>query len=507
MSIAKISKFTDSIVVNGENTIEVQIEWEDKDSGSYENEIYCELGGKSFYKYLNRDTKPQSVSFTIPIEWLSEIPDSPLGTGKIRLQITNMATYEPEYETIKNFTVYVPEEFKPEVSNLTMVMIGTSNSVVDYALYGLTCLEMRAMVTPHPTSPIKKYYITGGGIDVSGDFSYSSGYADHNFYARGSVVKTWSNTSFTLTVEDGRGRKASITSEEIYVQPYNRPLINSLSAYRTDKDGITQADGGYIKVTVNGGMSSIKDSNATEVNNLKCYLWSREVNGSYGPSVEITNKVPYIFEADKNSNFEIKCEIRDKFMQTVAYCNVLGNNKDFNIVDGGGGAAIGMKATKGYFDVAHNSRFQNGINANDEISSKKGLVSTGTGSKGDFLSFGKAERICSYKTPSGYAYWADFDEYTEIGVYGIYYDVDVSSSEYIHVLSAPCEMAGTLRVYNATGNMDEFATEKYLMQEYVVRDGSAVYRRGLSQVRDNSDVEWPGYWTFGRWYRYSGTQL
>ena len=31
MSIAKISKFTDSIVVNGENTIEVQIDWEDLD--------------------------------------------------------------------------------------------------------------------------------------------------------------------------------------------------------------------------------------------------------------------------------------------------------------------------------------------------------------------------------------------------------------------------------------------------------------------------------------------
>ena len=513
MSIATISKFTDSILVNGENTIQVQLEWEE--AAGYDSEIWCELGSKSLYKYLRSDLKPETVSFTIPVEWLSEIPDSSIGTGKIRVQSMNMSTTEFEYIDIKKFTVYVPEEFKPEISNLTTVMIGTSNSVVDYALYGLTCPEMRAMVTPHPTSPIKKYYITGGDINVSGEFSYSSGYVDHNFYARGSVIKTWSNTSFTLTVEDGRGRKASVTSEEFYVQPYNRPLISSLSAYRTDADGITKADGGHIKVTVNGGMSSIKDSNAAEVNTLKCYLWWRQVNGSYGPPVEITNKEPYIFEANKDYNYEIKCEIRDNFMQTVAYCNVLGNNKDFNIVDGGGGAAIGMKATKGYFDVAHSSRFQKSLSANGVVSSKEGIVSTGRGSKGDFLSFGEATRIYTlWHYVGGNAAngvevdsWGDFNDLTDLGLYGVYYDEDVSSSNYYQVLNSPCEKAGTLRVYNATGNAEESATEKYLMQEYVVRDGSAIYRRCLSQVRDNSDVEWPSHWTFGKWYRYSGTQI
>ena len=502
---AHISNYTTSIVVNGVNHINVGITFTNKQSGNYDSEVFCEFGGKSFYKYL-ADTTTQTISFTIPVEWLSEIPDSNIGTGRIRLQCVNMGNSKVEYEEVKFFTVYVPEEFKPEISNLSMVMIDTSNYVVDYAIYGLTRPEMRAMVTPHQTSPIKKWYITGGGIDDSGEFSYSSGHADYNFYAIGSVIKTWTNTSFTLTVEDGRGRKASIKSENIYVQPYNKPLINSLSAYRTDKDGITKSDGGYIKVTVDGGMTSIKNSNAVEVNSLKCYIWWREANGSYGPIKEITNKSSYIFEADKDLNFEIKCEIRDKFMSTVAYCNVLGDSKDFNIVDGGGGAAIGTKATKGYFDVAHNSRFQKSVYANEFISSKKGLVSTGTGSKGDFLSFGEATQLITYTTPGGATYYADFNECTNLGIYGVYSNDDASGYEWQRVMNMPCEKAGTLRVFNATGNIQSFATEQYLMQEYVVYDGSATYRRCLSKVRDSSDVAWPMNWTYGPWECYAGVE-
>ena len=106
MSIAKISKFTDSIVVNGENTIEVQIDWEDLDSetANWENELYCELGNQSLYQYLRKDTKPKTVSFTIPIDFLSEIPDSPIGTGKIMLRHLNMGNFETK-ESIKHFAV------------------------------------------------------------------------------------------------------------------------------------------------------------------------------------------------------------------------------------------------------------------------------------------------------------------------------------------------------------------------------------------------------------------
>lgn len=499
-----IVKYYDSIVLDKSHKY-IFIEMNNP-KPEYMTELHICFGEKRYIINNPGDT----WFFNIPSEeWLNEIPNSYIGTGTIELQTWDMFanTGEPLYSDVKKFTVYVSEEFKPEVSNLSVVVRDTSRAVVDYAIYGLTYPEFRALVTPCSSSPIKKWYITGGGIDVSGDFSYLSGYEDYNFWTIGTVFRTWSNTKLTLTVEDGRGRRASITSDEIYVQSYNRPLINSLSAYRTDKDGIAKADGGYIKVNVNAASYPIKNSEEVDVNTLECYVDWKEVNGSYSHFTKITNQEPYIFEADIDLNFEIKCEVRDKYMQTVAYCSVLGDSKDFNIVDGGGGAAVGTKATKGYFDVAYNSRFQKGVNANEEISSNKGLISTGTGSKGDFLSFGEAERISSFTTPGGGTYWGDLNEYTNIGVYGIYYDKDVSLSEYVRVYNAPCEKAGTLRVYNATGNMTEWATEMYLMQEYVVRDGSAIYRRGLSKIRDNSDVEWPEDWTFGNWYCYSGTLI
>lgn len=512
---AHINKFTTDIVVNGTNKIDVDITFTDKQSGSYENELYIELGKRNFYKYFD-STSPQTVSFTIPIDWLAQIPDSPLGTGKIRLQCVNMNTGEMEYEEAKNFTVYVPEEFKPTVSNLSVEMQDIKNTTVDYAAYGLTRPFVRALVTPHSTSPIRKWYITGGGVTASGDPYMFEG-EEYNFSALGELIRTWSSTTFTLTVEDGRGRTASITSAAFYVYPYNRPIVKSLSAYRTDKDGITKTDGGYIKVTIDGAMSSLKDSEGEECNSLSCYVDWKEVNGSYSHFTPITNNTPFIFEANKDTNFEIKCTLRDKYMETEAYANVTGDLKDFNIADGGGGAAIGMKATKGYFDVAHNTRLQKGLSANQGISSREGFVSTGTGSKGDFLSFGEATMIKTMyhtvkdeETGSSYIVvdsWGDFNDHTELGLYGVYEDYDVSSSNYYRVLNAPCEKAGTMRVYNATGNALSSALKQHRMQEYVVYDGSAIYRRCLSKERDNGDVEWPENWSFGSWYCYLGTKV
>ena len=515
-SVAKIKSFTDSIVVDGKNDIKIQIEWEDKGSGDYESELYISIGNRKEYKYLNGDVK--EYSFIIPVDWLNEIPASSIDSGKITINNIKMSDPSLPTETIvKRFIVYVPEEYKPSISNLSVDILDTQNHSVDYVLYGLTKPIMRAKATPHSTSPIKKWRITGGGIDVSEDFLYTdNGDVDYNFQAIGTVIRTWANTKFTLTIYDERGRSASIDSEEIYVQSYNRPLINSLSAYRTDKDGIAKADGGYIKVTVNAAACSIKNSKEIDINTLNCYVEWNAVNSSSYHREEITNKEPYIFEANKDLNYEIKCVVSDKFMQTVAYCNVIGDSKDFNIVDGGGGAAIGGKAAKGYFDVAYKSRFQKGISANEEVESSKGFVSTGEGSKGDFLSFGRATRIETMThtvpdetTGSSYTvvdWWGDFNEYTDIGLYGVYYDNDVSSSNYYKVMNAPCEKAGTLRVYNATGNAEDSATEQYLMQEYVVYDGSAVYRRCLSKTRDSSYEEWPFEWTFGKWYCHLGVE-
>lgn len=504
---AHINSYTSSISVNGKNQISVSVKFTDKKSGYFENEVYIEFGSKYFYKFLG--TSPETISYTIPIEWLNEIPDSVRGTGKIRVQCVNMSTAKVEYQEVKNFTVYVPEEFKPTVSNLKVERFVVNGGLVDYMAYGLVRPLAKAKVTPHSTSPIKKWYISGGGVTASGEAVITSG-SDYNLIARGELIRTFNpTTTFELTVEDCRGRSASITSEEFDVQPYNRPIVKSLIAYRTDMDGIQKTDGGYIKVTVEGGISPIRDSDGNEINTLKCYLSWAKANESYGNFIEITNNEPYIFEADKDINFEIKVTLRDKYMETVAYANVTGDLKDFNIVDGGGGAAIGMKATKDYFDVAHKTRLQKNLSVKEEVTSGKGFVSTGTGSRGDFLSFGEARRILAFQSPGGFYYGDDFNDYTNIGVYGVYRNADISPAPAYgaQILNIPVQQKGTLRVYNATGQEADYATERYLMQEYVVYDGSAVYRRCLSMVRDNSDVDWPLNWTFGSWYCYSGTKI
>lgn len=517
---ANIKNCTASIVVNGINKIDVDITFSNNNSGDYESEIFCEFGNARFYRYL-RDTLPQTISFTIPVDWLIQIPDSVIGIGHIKVQSVNMDTAEVVHSETRNFTVYVPEEYKPNISNLSIQMYDFLNSPVDYAVYGITKPEINALVSSHTTSPLYKYHITGGGMDISGDLS-DYGYGERQFIEFGELIQTFGNTYFTLTVEDKRGRSAKVKSDSFYVYPYTRPSIKSISAYRTDENGISKLDGGYIKFTVDASMTSIKNSNGEEVNTLKCYLQYKKISSiDYGHSIEIENNKPYIFEADKDDSFDLKCEVRDKYLITEAFWSVTGDNKDFNIVDGGGGAAIGTKAVKGYFDVAYKSRFQKKLSANEEITSNKGLVSKGTASKGDFLTFGEAERIetithiVENENGSNYTVvdsWGDFNNCTNIGMYCIHYNEDVSPNNYYKVLNAPCYKAGTLRVYNATGNI----TEEYLMQEYVVYDGSEVYRRCLYKTSEKEDFgNWKcypaqedyiveqgtsGIWTYRKWY-------
>ena len=186
---AHIDKFTSDIVVNGKNKIDVYITFTDVKSGNYESELYVEFGSKYLYKYLvSPSTK--KVSFVIPVDWVDEIPNSPIGTGKIRLQCVDFNKPEVAYTETKSFTVYVPEEFKPKISKMSINMEDIHNSSVDYAVYGLTRPNVMAKVTPYSNSPIKKWTLSGGGVIASGkNPSFTSTNSQYNFEQKGQIIK------------------------------------------------------------------------------------------------------------------------------------------------------------------------------------------------------------------------------------------------------------------------------------------------------------------------------
>ena len=512
--VAKIKSFTDSIVVNGKNAIQVQIEWTDKGSGNYESDLTIKLGDREEYVYFSTTNLVEEFSFIIPVDWLNAIPETSIDSGTITVKNLNMNTLQEEKIT-KRFTVYVPEEFAPsKITNFSLNFRDAKSNLVDYALYGVTIPEISATVKSHETTYLKKWHLSGGGTYISGNFSDMNidGYGEFSFGVSGKAFRTWGNITLTLTVEDARGRTESIETEEFYIQEYNRPLINNLSAYRVDEGGEADTDGKYIKVNASATPSSIKNSNEDNVNTLMCYLsWKKTTDSSYSAGIEISNKEPYIFAADNGLNYDIRLTVKDKYRETVAYCSVLGDGKDFNIAEGGGGAAIGTKAQNDYFDVAYNSRFQKNIGANGEISSNKGIVSYGTGSKGDFLSFGEATRIAAYVTPGGSYFGDDFNNYTQIGLYAVYTykDFEVSNpntTEKAVIENVPCQSAGTLRVYYANGTSGKYDVSRYIIQEYVVYDGTAVYRRCVWSYRATPESDWDN-WQFGPWYKYAGTKV
>lgn len=200
-----------------------------------------------------------SLSYTIPLEWVDQLPSALSGTGTVTVETMNGATSMGSRSC--NLTICVPESVAPSPGTLTVTAV---NSYWGLYVQGYSqCRLEGSGYTPGLGASINSIYLSGNGDSVWADSMTSS------------LLRTAGDVSFTFTVRDSRGRAASTTAK-INVTAYSPVAITGKVAYRCGTDGVEDRENGRCaRLGVSYAMTSIGE-NAAEVQ-----LWYRENGGSW----------------------------------------------------------------------------------------------------------------------------------------------------------------------------------------------------------------------------------
>ena len=469
-----VISYTQAIEVNGRNKFVVKLDR--SDSILYDMRIV--VGGYSETLLYKAEASFKEASFAIPVDWLDAFPDTAKGIAKLVWDEYNI---KGEYirTVTKEFSVIVPIDYKPTIELVTAEVVNNYSGLLGHniAVYGFS----NARLTPDGVrlsygSPIVSYTITSGG---------NTHIINGNQYGVITPLKQIGDVSFSVKVTDARGRTSNEeTSNSIHVQGYSRPLISLADVYRCDANGNKAADGEYMRIIAKASISNLKTEQGESVNKLTLWAsWSGDGGGNGRQDLPVGEAV-YV-GIDKTRTYDVSIYARDILMDTVAYRTVPCENVAINIKNGGKAVGIGKYAIyDNHFEVAFDSKFEGKADFYGDVYFGANEI------RGALQGYGNVELIKTYTTPGGYTYYGDFNEYLTPGVYGVESNNDAAT-----LLNIPVARAGTLRVYASNGVYDPAVTAGLRIQEYVVFDATAVYRRmiAISNTGELSCSKWYCY--------------
>lgn len=165
------------------------------------------------------------------------------------------------------------------------------------------------------------------------------------------------------TVIDKRG-KSGISTTNLLVLPYSKPIINKLTGTRCDDQGNYNILGSWVKVDL-----EIQISNLDNKNKMSYWLLYKKSNDDnwetldiFTPSSIYDKTTSYLFEADVNSSYDIRMLLSDELTTTEVSTQAPTAFSILNINQNGNGLGIGKKSEyDNLLDVGVRSRFIGGF--------------------------------------------------------------------------------------------------------------------------------------------------
>lgn len=364
--IARSSSFTVSSSVNTGSAISGTVT---PSSTAFNHKIQLKIGTTV------KDTIAMAVgtttfSYTIPHSWF---PSSTSGTVTAVLQTYNGTTLVAS--TSKNITANVPTSVVPAVSAFTAAIAASGLS----GLYvqGKTTAKLTATATAGSGSSIKSYTFSGSNVTSSGNSTTITANT-----VTTAAIKTAGTVTYTVKVQDNRGRTASKTVS-ITVYPYAAPSIGPVSVQRCDSSGNLSQSGTYAKYTLNSSYSSVGGKNTRTVT----VAYSSNNGTSY--SAETTLQATTDTAATKTgvygggafaiaSTYVIRFTIKDAYGATKTITAPLQSAaRPINVRSNGKGVAIGAMSTKDAFEVSMPADFNNAVNIDGATTINNTLTTTG----------------------------------------------------------------------------------------------------------------------------------
>lgn len=303
-----------------------------------------------------------SVSWTLPVSLANQIPSATTGSGTIYCDTYSGSTLLGTKSV--SITLTVPGSVVPSAGTLSATLAeDTSGTGLYVKGMGKAKLTLSGASGAYGSS-ITSYTITGGGWTTT------------NSALTTGTLASAGNITFTATVTDSRGRKAS-TTRTISVIDYTKPGVAVCDVYRCDADGNRKKAGTYFAVEINASYSAITGN----ILNITA-RYKKQSESSYGTAMNVTNNGKTVIGGGSigaSTTYDVLVTVADKY-NSLLIQRTLSTKSVLQSFKRSAGAAIGKVAElANWLDVAWNTRIRGNLQVDGTISTIIPITSGGTG--------------------------------------------------------------------------------------------------------------------------------
>lgn len=293
-----------------------------------------------------------SVSWTPPVSLANQIPSATAGSGTIYCDTYSGSTRLGTKSV--SITLTVPGSVVPSAGTLSAALAeDTSGTGLYVKGMGKAKLTLSGASGAYGSS-ITSYTITGGGWS-----------ATNGALTTGTLASA-GNITFTATVTDSRGRKAS-TTRAINVIDYTKPGVAVCDVYRCDADGNRKKAGTYFAVEINASYSAITGNTLNITARYK-----KQSESSYGTAANVINNGKTVLGGGNigaSTTYDVLVTVADKY-NSLSIQRTLSTKSVLQSFKRSAGAAIGKVAElANWLDVAWNTRIRGNLQVDGTISS------------------------------------------------------------------------------------------------------------------------------------------
>lgn len=293
-----------------------------------------------------------SVSWTPPVSLAIQIPSATAGSGTIYCDTYSGSTLLGTKSV--SITLTVPGSVVPSAGTLSAALAeDTSGTGLYVKGMGKAKLTLSGASGAYGSS-INSYTITGGGWT-----------ATNGALTTGTLASA-GNITFTATVTDSRGRKAS-TTRAITVIDYTKPGVAVCDVYRCDADGNRKKAGTYFAVEINASYSAITGNTLSITARYK-----KQTESDYGTAANVTNNGKTVIGGGNigaSTTYDVVVTVADKY-NSLSIPRTLSTKSVLQSFKRSAGAAIGKVAElANWLDVAWNTRIRGNLKVDGTISS------------------------------------------------------------------------------------------------------------------------------------------
>lgn len=292
-----------------------------------------------------------SVSWTPPVSLANQIPSATAGSGTIYCDTYSGSTLLGTKSV--SITLTVPGSVVPSAGTLSAALAeDTSGTGLYVKGMGKAKLTLSGASGAYGSS-ITSYTITGGGWT-----------AKNGALTTGTLASA-SNITFTATVTDSRGRKAS-TTRTISVIDYTKPGVAVCDVYRCDADGNRKKAGTYFAVEINASYSAITGNTLSITARYK-----KQSESSYGTAANVTNNGKTVLGGGNigaSTTYDVLVTVADKY-NSLSIPRTLSTKSVLQSFKRSAGAAIGKVAElANWLDVAWDTRIRGNLKVDGGMS-------------------------------------------------------------------------------------------------------------------------------------------